>query len=181
MVCWARRSLRSGRTLRRVSALVTRSAARPAQLRSRPQRWVRPWAPAAVAGLLTGLIALALGGAALDDAAIDARTGQATARVLAVTPVRTLVQFAASNGKVYRPEQGVAYPSGLQSGQLVRVEYDTAYPEHVRVAGRSWVGGIAPAALTLATLWILVLPTTWWLHRLVGRPSRTANPARNCI
>jgi hypothetical protein len=180
MVCSARRSPRSGRTLRRMSAVVTRPAARPAPLGRRPRRWVRPWAPVAVAGLLTGLIALALAGAALDDAAIDARTGQATARVLAVTQMRTLVQFAASNGKVYRPEQGVAYPSGLQPGQLVRVEYDIAYPEHVRVAGRSWVAGLTPAALALAALWILVVPTTWWLHRLVGRSSSTANPVRSC-
>ncbi|MGH3835856.1 MAG: DUF3592 domain-containing protein [Pseudonocardiaceae bacterium] len=130
-------------------------------------RWRRPvsWVLLAVAGVLTGLIVLALGGAAIDDAEIDARTGYATAQVLAVTSMRTLVQFAVPDGQVYSPEEGVAYPSGLQVGQLVRVEYDRADPEQVRVAGRTWVTGVAPAAVTLVTLWALVVPATWWLRR----------------
>lgn len=127
------------------------------------------WVPLAVAGVLTALITLALAGAALDDARIEARTGRATAQVLAVTSMRTLVQFAVPQGKVYRPDEGVAYPSGLQVGQLVRVEYDTADPDQVRVAGRAWVQGVAPAALTLAALWLMVIPASWWLRRRQGR------------
>ncbi|MGH3882777.1 MAG: DUF3592 domain-containing protein [Pseudonocardiaceae bacterium] len=123
------------------------------------------WVLLAAAGVLTGLIVLALAGAAVDDAEIDARTGHATAQVLAVTSMRTLVQFAVPDGQVYSPEEGVAYPSGLQVGQLVRVEYDRADPEQVRVAGRTWVTGVAPAAITLVTLWVLVAPVTWWLRR----------------
>ena len=95
------------------------------------------WVPLTVAGVLTLLITMALAGAALDDAGIDARTGRATAQVLAVTPMRTLVQFAVPEGRVYRPDEGVAYPSGLRVGQLVRVEYDSADPDQVRVAGRA--------------------------------------------
>ncbi|HSL08330.1 MAG TPA: DUF3592 domain-containing protein [Pseudonocardiaceae bacterium] len=130
------------------------------------------WALLALAGGLTGLIVLALAGAALDDAEIDARTGHATAQVLAVTSMRTLVQFAAPNGQVYSPDEGVAYPSGLQVGQLVRVEYDSANPEQVRVAGRTWVTGVVPAVITLVVLWVLVAPAIWWLRRL--RPPGTA-------
>jgi hypothetical protein len=122
----------------------------------------------AAAGVLTGLVVLALAGAALDDAEVDARTGYATAQVLAVTPMRTLVQFAIPGGQVYSPEEGVAYPSGLQVGQLVRVEYDSADPEQVRVAGRTWTAGVVPAAITLAVLWVLVAPLVWWLRRRVG-------------
>ncbi len=130
-------------------------------------RWRRPvsWVLLAAAGVLTSLIVLALAGAALDDAEIDARTGHATAQVLVVTSMRTLVQFAALDGQVYSPDEGVAYPSGLQVGQLVRVEYDSADPEQVRVAGRSWVTGVAPAAITLTVLWVLVVPAVWWLRR----------------
>jgi len=137
-------------------------------------RWRRPgsWVLLALAGGLTGLIVLALAGAALDDAEIDARTGHATAQVLAVTSMRTLVQFAAPNGQVYSPDEGVAYPSGLQVGQLVRVEYDSANPEQVRVAGRTWVTGVVPAVITLVVLWVLVAPAIWWLRRL--RPTGTA-------
>jgi hypothetical protein len=127
------------------------------------------WAPRATAGLLTALITLALVGAALDDAGIEARTGHATAQVLAVTSMRTLVQFAVPEGKVYRPDEGVAYPSGLQVGQLVRVEYDRADPDQVRVAGRGWVQGVAPAVVTLAALWLVVIPATWWLRRRQSR------------
>ena len=130
------------------------------------------WVLLAAAGVLTGLVVLALAGAAVDDAEIDARTGHATAQVLAVTWMRTLVQFAVPDGQVYSPEEGVAYPSGLQVGQLVRVEYDRADPEQVRVAGRTWVTGVVPAVITLVVLWLLVAPATWWLRRL--RPTGTA-------
>jgi len=123
------------------------------------------WALLVVPGVLTGLVVLALTGAARDDAAIDARTGRATAEVLAVTSMRTVVQFAAPDGQVYSPAEGLAYPSGLQVGQLVRVEYDSADPELVRVAGRTWVIGVAPAAVTLLVLWALVLPVLWLLRR----------------
>jgi sugar lactone lactonase YvrE len=108
---------------------------------------------------------MALAGAALDDARIDARTGHATAQVLVVTPMRTLVQFAVPNGKVYRPDEGLAYPSELQVGQLVRVEYDRADPDQVRVAGRTWVRGVTPAVITLAAVWSLLTPVSWWLRR----------------
>jgi uncharacterized protein DUF3592 len=135
-------------------------------------RWRRPvwWVLPAVAGLLTGLIMLALAGAALDDAGIDARAGHATAQILAMTSMRTLVQFTGPDGKVYRPEAGLAYPSGSQAGQLVRVEYDSADPERVRIAGRTWVQGVAPASIALMALWGLVAPATWWLRRRQGHP-----------
>jgi hypothetical protein len=107
---------------------------------------------------------MALAGAALDDTGIDARTGHATAQVLAVTSMRTLVQFAVPGGRVYRPDEGVAYPSELRVGQLVRVEYDRADPDQVRVAGRTWVQGVTPAAIMLVTLWLVTIPATWWLR-----------------
>ncbi len=132
-------------------------------------RWPAWWVLVAVAGLVTGLIMMALAGAALDDAEIDARTGYATAQVLAVTPTRTLVQFAVPNGKVYRPKEGVAYPSGLREGQLVRVEYDSTDPDQVRVAGRTWAVGVTPASITLVTLWALAVPAALWLRRRQSR------------
>ena len=135
---------------------------RPAAGRQRRRVW---WVPLAAAGVLTALMTMALAGAALDDAGIDARTGHATAQVLVVTPMRTLVQFAVPNGKVYRPDEGVAYPSELQVGQLVRVEYDRADPDQVRVAGRTWVRGVNPAVITLAAVWSLLAPASWWLRR----------------
>ncbi|HEX5348175.1 MAG TPA: DUF3592 domain-containing protein [Pseudonocardiaceae bacterium] len=141
----------------------------PRQTRHR-RRWPAWWMLPAAAALLTGLIMLALAGAALDDAAIDARTGHATAQVLAVTSIRTLVQFTTPDGKIYRPDAGLAYPSGLQVGQLVRVEYDSSDPTgNLRVAGRTWVQGVAPALIILMVLWVLVVPASWWLRRRQAR------------
>ena len=156
---------RQAAKLRRMTALATGPVAGVARNALGSRRLTLWWAPSAVAGVLTVLIAMALAGAALDDAGIDARTGRATAQVLAVTQMRTLVQFAVPEGRVYRPDEGVAYPSGLQVGQLVRVEYDSADPDQVRVAGRVWAQGVMPAAVTLAVLWLVAGPLTWWLRR----------------
>lgn len=127
-------------------------------------RWIGSLWLFAAPGVLTVLVVLALAGAAYDDVAIDARTGRATAEVLAVTSTRTVVQFAGPDGQVYRPTEGLAYPSGLRVRQLVRVEYDTADPELVRFAGRSWVLGLVPAAVTLLTVWVPALSVGWWLR-----------------
>jgi hypothetical protein len=153
-----------------MTALVTGPATGSARQTLHRRRWPVWWVLPAVAALLTGLFSLALAGAAVDDADIDARTGHATAQVLAVTSMRTLVQFATPDGKLYRPDAGLAYPSGLQVGQLVRVEYDRSDPTgHVRVAGRTWVQGVAPASVTLTALWVLAAPASWWLRRRQGR------------
>jgi hypothetical protein len=118
-----------------------------------------------LAGLVTALVLLSLAGAARDDATIDASTGRATAEVLSTSGSRTVVRFATPDGEVYTPQQGVAYPSGLVAGQLVRVEYATADPALVRVAGRSWIVGLAPAALVVGLVWALAAPLARWLHR----------------
>ena len=118
-----------------------------------------------LAALVTALVLLSLAGAARDDATIDASTGRATAEVLSTSGSRTVVRFATPDGEVYTPQQGVAYPSGLVAGQLVRVEYATADPALVRVAGRSWIVGLAPAALVVGLVWALAAPLARWLHR----------------
>ncbi len=134
--------------------------------------WLRRHAHRVVlvlAGLVTALVLVSLAGAARDDAAIDASTGQATAEVLSTSGSRTVVRFATPDGEVYAPEQGVAYPSGLMVGQPVRVEYATADPDLVRVAGRSWVVGLRAGGLVIGLVWVLAAPLAWWLrHRAAG-------------
>lgn len=105
-----------------------------------------------VAGLVTGLVLLSLAGAARDDYAIERNTARATAEVISVSGSRTVVRFDAQ-GEVYTPDQGVAYPSGLEVGQLVRVEYARDDPELVRVADRSWLVGLLSAGIVLAVTW----------------------------
>jgi hypothetical protein len=122
-----------------------------------------------VAVLVTGLAALALTGAAVDDAAIDARRGVATAEVLDASFSRTLVRFPGPNGQAVVPERGVQYPRGLATGDTVTVEYDLSDPEQVRVAGRSVVDGVVPMLIGVAAVWAVLGPVALWLRRRRGR------------
>jgi hypothetical protein len=134
--------------------------------RAVPWRWRRHASRAVVAlvALVTGLVLLSLAGAARDDHAIDANTARSTAEVISVSGSRTLVRFTAQ-GQVYTPEQGVAYASGLDVGQLVGVEYARDDPELVRVEGHSWTVGVLPAGVVLAVTWTLAGGSVWLLRR----------------
>lgn len=141
---------------------------------------LQPWlhrGVLAVAGLVTALVLLALAGAARDDAAIEAATGRTNAEVLSTSGPRTVVRFAAADGQVHTPEQGVAYPAGLAPGQLVRVEYAADDPELVRVADRSWVVGIPVALVVLGGTWAVAGPLAWWLGRRAGRAAAVTSGA----
>jgi hypothetical protein len=118
-----------------------------------------------VAVLVTALAALALTGAAVDDAAINADRGVATAEVLDSSFSRTLIRFTVANGQAVVPERGVQYPRGLATGDTVTVEYDRSDPEQVRVAGRSVVDGILPMLLGVAAVWAVLGPVAVWLRR----------------
>jgi hypothetical protein len=118
----------------------------------------------AVAGLVTGLVLLSLAGAARDDYAIATNTARTTAEVISVSGGRALVRFTV-RGEVHTPEQGVGYPSGLDVGQLVRVEYARDDPELVRAADGSWLVGLLPAGVVLAVTWTLAGGSVLLLRR----------------
>lgn len=124
---------------------------------------------AGIAVLATVLGLLALAGAAVDDRAIAANPGYAQAEVLdGSTFARTVVRFTVASGETVVPEFGVFYPSGLQVGQSVAVEYDLGNPELVRVAGSSAFGEALPLALALAAVWAVLGPIALWLRRRRG-------------
>ncbi len=100
-----------------------------------------------------------------DDLMIEKRLGKATAEVVSVSFQRTVVRFATPDGAVHSPSQGLLYPEGLEPGQLVRIEYDTADPEVVRVAGRTAVLALLPIGTFLLAVWAVLLPPAWWLVR----------------
>jgi len=125
-----------------------------------------------IAVLVTALAALALTGAAVDDAAITADRGTSTAEVLDATSSRTLIRFTVANGQAVVPERGVQYPHGLATGDTVVVEYAVSDPEQVRVAGRSVVDGIAPTLLGVGAVWAVLGPLAVWLRRRRDRPTR---------
>lgn len=116
--------------------------------------------------VLTALALLVLVGAARDDASITADRGVAVGEVLDGSDAQhTFVRFTASDGAVLTPENGVLYPRGLEPGNYVLVEYDRTKPELVRVADRTWTEGLAPAALGVAGLWVVLGPLAWYLAR----------------
>ncbi|WP_447004592.1 DUF3592 domain-containing protein [Saccharothrix isguenensis] len=104
-----------------------------------------------------------------DDLMIEERLGKATAEVVSVSFQRTVVRFATPDGAVHSPSQGVLYPEGLEPGQLVRIEYDTADPEIARVAGRTAALALLPISTFLLAVWAVLLPPAWWLARRARR------------
>ena len=134
-------------------------------------------APAIVVGLgvvLSVLAALVLVGAARNDASITRDRGVAVGEVLEGSDAQhTFIRYTASDGAVLSPDTGVLYPRGLEPGNYVLVEYDRDKPDLVRVAGRGWTEGLAPVALGVAGLWVVLGPLAWYLarRRRVGEPA----------
>ncbi|HEY0808130.1 MAG TPA: DUF3592 domain-containing protein, partial [Pseudonocardiaceae bacterium] len=87
------------------------------------------------------------------------------ADVLSVSFNRTAVRFVTPNGRVNIPSNGLLYPIGLAAGERVRVEYDTANTELVRVAGRDARLALLPVGTSLLGCWALLVPAIWLLRR----------------
>jgi len=115
--------------------------------------------------VLTFACVMALLGAWMDDRAIDARTGRATAEVVSSSFGRTIIRFVTPDGAVHSPQRGVLYPRGLEPGQLIRVEYDRSNPDLVRVADRDFQLGLLPVAVGVAALWLVLTPPALLLRR----------------
>lgn len=126
-------------------------------------------APEIVVGIgvvLSVLAVLVLVGAARNDASISADQGVAVGEVLEGSDAaHTFIRYTASDGAVLTPDSGVLYPRGLEPGNYVLVEYDRSKPELVRVAGRSWTAGLAPVAIGIVGLWVVLGPAAWALAR----------------
>lgn len=137
--------------------------------------WRRRFGAALLAGaaVLTFACLMALLGAWMDDRAIDARTGRATAEVVSSSLGRTVIRFVTPDGAVHSPQRGVLYPRGLEPGELVRVEYDRSDPDLVRVADRDFQLGLLPVAVSVAVIWLVLMPPALWLRR---RPVVTHMP-----
>lgn len=99
-----------------------------------------------------------------DDRTIESNLGKATAEVVSVSYARTIIRFSTPDGVVHSPPKGVLYPSGLEPGQLVRIEYDVRNPELVRVAERDIGIGLLPVTLTALGAWALCAPFALWLR-----------------
>ncbi|MEV6242895.1 DUF3592 domain-containing protein [Lentzea sp. NPDC051838] len=118
-----------------------------------------------VGGVLTLMCVLLPLACLRDDMAIERHLGQAVAQVDSVAFNRTVVRYATPDGRVVIPQQGVLYPSGLNVGDNVRVEYDQANPELTRVAGRTWVLSLLPVGTFLLAVWIVIAVVVTVLRR----------------
>ncbi|WP_343061415.1 DUF3592 domain-containing protein [Corynebacterium anserum] len=121
---------------------------------------------------LTGCMMLVCAGmvitSALDDMAIARDRGYATAEVVDVGALRTTVMFRDDAGNYYQPNDGLKYPTGLERGQKVRVEYEVSHPDNVKVAGRSWTLAFLPALSSMAVALLigaLLLALVLWLEK----------------
>ena len=126
-----------------------------------------------VAALITVLCVGLLFAAIRNDSAITGHLGVANAQVDSVTFDRTIIRFETPDGVVHIPANGVLYPSGLTTGDLVRIEYDTGNPELARVAGRTATLTLLPLGTTVLVTWLAVSGLLWWLRRR----SRVTTPA----
>jgi hypothetical protein len=129
-----------------------------------PRRRVRRLASRGVLALAVLLSALGISiviACFIDDQTIQEARADGVAQVVDTSLTRTVVRFTTPSGRVYIPQNGVLYPSGLQPGQLVRVEYDSRNPDLVRVAGRTMLLSLLPVSTSLAAVWAVLLPVYW--------------------
>ena len=84
-------------------------------------------------------------GAWRNDRQIERHMGVAEANVLSAGPRRSTIEFVTPDRVTYRPELGVLYPSELDEGMRIYVEYDENNPDLVRVRDRDASLAIIPA------------------------------------
>jgi hypothetical protein len=94
-------------------------------------------------------------GAWRNDRQIERHMGVAAAEVLSAGPRRSTVEFVTPDRVTYRPELGVLYPSELETGMRIYVEYDTNNPDLVRVRDRDASLAFIPAGSFAVVGWLI--------------------------
>ncbi len=92
-------------------------------------------------------------GAWRNDRQIEGNMGVAAAEVLSAGPRRSTIEFVTPDRVTYRPELGVLYPSELDTGMRIYVEYDKDNPDLVRVQDRNAALAIIPAGSIAVVGW----------------------------
>jgi hypothetical protein len=96
-------------------------------------------------------------GAWRDDNQIERHMGVAEANVLSAGPRRSTIEFVTPDRVTYRPELGVLYPSELDTGMRIYVEYDKNNPDLVRVQHRNASLAIIPAGSIAVVGWLIAV------------------------
>src|SRR5699024_8935646 len=81
--------------------------------------------------------------------------GVAAAEVLSAGDRRSTIEFVTPDRTTYRPELGVLYPSELDTGMRIYVEYDRSDPTLVRVRDRNASLAIIPAGSIAVLGWLI--------------------------
>jgi hypothetical protein len=114
-------------------------------------------------------------GAWRNDRQIEHHMGVAEATVLSAGPRRSTIEFVTPDRVTYRPELGVLYPSELETGMRIYVEYDRNNPDLVRVRDRDASLAIIPAGSIAVVGWLVasgaLLGLAWLQKRLALEPS----------
>ena len=94
-------------------------------------------------------------GAWRNDRQIEKHMGVAAAEVLSAGPRRSTIEFVTPDRVTYRPQLGVLYPSEVEAGMRIYVEYDTNDPDLVRVRDRNASLAIIPAGSIAVVGWLI--------------------------
>lgn len=116
-------------------------------------------------------------GAWRNDRQIERHMGVAAAEVLSAGPRRSTIEFVTPDRVTYRPELGVLYPSELETGMRIYVEYDMNNPDLVRVRDRNASLAIIPAGSIAVVGWLIAvaaLSGLAYLERRGARPHASA-------
>ena len=122
-----------------------------------------------VACLVTVQSLLLVLGAWRNDRQIERNMGVAAAEVLSAGPRRSTIEFVTPDRVTYRPELGVLYPSELDTGMRIYVEYDKGNPDLVRVQDRNASLAIIPAGSIAVVGWLVggaaLMGLAYWERR----------------
>jgi len=130
-----------------------------------------------VACLVTLQSVLLVLGAWRNDGQIERHLGVAQANVLDAGPRRSTIEFVTPDRVTYRPVLGVLYPSELDTGMRIYVEYDTNDPDLVRVQGRNAALAIIPAGSIAVLGWLVAgaaLGASGWVERRLDQRATMA-------
>jgi len=157
-------------------SLVPRLYAEPGETQSqRIMRRVR--IGIVIAGCLVTLQSVLLVlGAWRNDRQIERHMGVAEANVLSAGPRRSTIEFVTPDRVTYRPELGVLYPSELDTGMRIYVEYDKNNPDLVRVQDRNASLAIIPAGSIAVVGWMIAGAALLGVTLIERRLDRTPAP-----
>jgi hypothetical protein len=129
-----------------------------------------------VACLVTLQSVLLVLGAWRNDRQIERHMGVAEANVLSAGPRRSTIEFVTPDRVTYRPELGVLYPSELDEGMRIYVEYDTNNPDLVRVQDRDASLAIIPAGSIAVVGWMIAAAALFGVTLIERRLSPRVPP-----